>query len=31
MHEKGLRIVILEGLYTAEEVEGNRGNLDAFF
>jgi hypothetical protein len=31
MHEKGLRIIILEGMYTEEEVAANRGQLEAFF
>ena len=31
MHEKGLRIIILEGMYTDEEVAANRGQLEAFF
>lgn len=31
IHEKGLRIVILEGIYTGEEVEENRERLDFFF
>ena len=31
MHEKGLRIIILEGMYTEEEVTANRGQLEAFF
>jgi len=31
MHEKGLRIVILQGMYTEDEVLSNRGHEDAFF
>ena len=31
MHEKGLRIVILEGMYTLEEVQANAGNIEGFF
>ena len=31
MHEKGLRIVILEGMYTEDEVLMHRGQVDVFF
>ena len=30
MHEKGLRIVILEGMYTEEEVLSSRGQVESF-